>query len=157
MIRPAEATDLDAILALNGEAVAHTAPLEELGLARLVAESFRASFAPPAQGFLIALDQNSRIEGWNFAWFKARHARLVYIDRVVVAEGARGGGLGRSLYLDLFAAARDAGHVVVCAEVNFDPPNPVSDAFHAALGFAEVGRAFHPVYRRTVRYLEHRL
>jgi predicted GNAT superfamily acetyltransferase len=28
----------------------------------------------------------------------------------------------------------------VC-EVNAEPPNPASDAFHAAMGFAEVGSA----------------
>ena len=26
------------------------------------------------------------------------------------------------------------------AEVNVDPPNPVSSAFHESMGFAEVGR-----------------
>ena len=36
---------------------------------------------------------------------------------------------------------RAAGHERVVCEVNADPPNPVSDAFHAALGFAEVGSA----------------
>ena len=29
---------------------------------------------------------------------------------------------------------------MVC-EVNAEPPNPASDAFHAALGFTEVGQA----------------
>lgn len=157
MIRTAEAADLDAILALNRAAETETAPLDQAGLARLLAEAFRASFEPPAQGFLIALDQASRIEGPNFAWFKARHRRFVYIDRVVVAAAARGAGLGRALYLDLFEAARVAGQHLICAEVNLDPPNPGSDAFHAALGFAEVGRAHLPDRNKTVRYLERRL
>jgi predicted GNAT superfamily acetyltransferase len=43
---------------------------------------------------------------------------------------------------------------VVCCEVNSDPPNPLSDAFHAALGFREVGRAFLPDRGKSVRYLE---
>jgi hypothetical protein len=154
VIRAVEAADLDAILALNRAAAAETSALDEAGLARLLAEACRARFAPPAEAFLIALDQGSRIDGFNFRWFKARHARFVYVDRVVVAAGARGSGLGRALYLDLFAAAREAGQRVVCAEVNVEPPNPASDAFHAALGFAEVGRASHPDYGRVVRYLE---
>jgi predicted GNAT superfamily acetyltransferase len=41
---------------------------------------------------------------------------------------------------------------VVC-EVNQNPPNPASDAFHAALGFAEVGSASVYDGSRTVRYL----
>lgn len=157
MIRPAEATDLDAILALNASALTETGPLDEASLARLLAEAFRASIAPPSDGFLIALDQNSRIEGPNFLWFKARHARFVYVDRVVVAPAARGRGIGQALYRDLFQAARDAHHGLICAEVNLDPPNPASDAFHAGFGFAEVGRARLADRNRTVRYLEHRL
>jgi len=157
VIRPAEATDLDAILALNQGAVVETGPLDEAGLARLLAEAFRATIAAPADGFLIALDQASRIEGPNFSWFKCRHARFVYVDRVVVAAAARGRGIGQALYRDLIAAARTAGHTLICAEVNLDPPNPASDAFHAGFGFVEVGRAHLPDRGKTIRYLELRL
>lgn len=161
MIRPAEAADIDTILAINAAAETETSPLDEARLARLLAEAFRATIAAPADGFLIALDQNSRIEGANFAWFKARHSRFVYVDRLVVAAAARGGGIGRALYRDLFDAARQADHTLVCAEVNLDPPNPASDRFHAAAGFTEVGRAHLPatggIRGKTVRYLEHRL
>jgi predicted GNAT superfamily acetyltransferase len=45
---------------------------------------------------------------------------------------------------------------IVC-EVNLDPPNPASDAFHAALGFAEVGTAVIDNGDKTVRYLSRRL
>jgi hypothetical protein len=41
---------------------------------------------------------------------------------------------------------------VVC-EVNSDPPNPASDAFHAAMEFSEVGRAAIHHGSKTVRYL----
>ena len=37
---------------------------------------------------------------------------------------------------------------------NTDPPNPGSDAFHARLGFHEVGRAFLADRGKSVRYLE---
>jgi predicted GNAT superfamily acetyltransferase len=45
---------------------------------------------------------------------------------------------------------------VVC-EVNSEPPNPASDAFHAAMGFTEVGRATIHQGRKTVRYLTREL
>jgi uncharacterized protein len=45
---------------------------------------------------------------------------------------------------------------VVC-EVNISPPNPASDAFHAALGFAEVGSASVYGESKTVRYLSRAL
>ncbi len=38
-------------------------------------------------------------------------------------------------------------------EVNLEPPNPVSDAFHEALGFTEVGRAAIHDGKKLVRYL----
>jgi len=41
---------------------------------------------------------------------------------------------------------------VVC-EVNSRPPNPESDAFHAALGFVEVGNARIHDGAKDVRYL----
>jgi predicted GNAT superfamily acetyltransferase len=50
-------------------------------------------------------------------------------------------------------AARAAGYAHVCCEVNIDPPNPGSDAFHANMGFEEIGRAFLPERGKTVRYL----
>jgi predicted GNAT superfamily acetyltransferase len=34
-----------------------------------------------------------------------------------------------------------------------EPPNPASDALHAALGFSEVGRAILPGGAKQVRYL----
>jgi uncharacterized protein len=45
---------------------------------------------------------------------------------------------------------------VVC-EVNSDPPNPVSDAFHLAMEFIEVGRAAIRQGSKTVRYLAREL
>ncbi len=66
---------------------------------------------------------------------------------------ARKHGLARTLYADAFAVARARDLPVVCCEVNIDPPNPASDAFHAALGFSETGRAYLPARNKTVRYL----
>ena len=101
--------------------------------------------------FLIAFDHRTPPQGPNHAWFLARGGEFLYVDRVCVHPRARRRGLARALYEDLF---RRAGPTLVCCEVNFDPPNPVSEAFHAALGFVEVGRAFLPDRNKSVRYLE---
>jgi hypothetical protein len=53
----------------------------------------------------------------------------------------------------VFAEARAAGHERVVCEINFDPPNPGSDAFHAKLGFSEIGRAT-LANCKSLRYLE---
>ena len=42
--------------------------------------------------------------------------------------------------------------MLVC-EVNCEPPNPASDAFHAAVGFTEVARAAIHRGSKVVRYL----
>jgi uncharacterized protein len=103
--------------------------------------------------FLLAFDQDAPYDSPNFLWFRARHARFIYVDRIVVAAAARGRGYARLLYRGLFDAASQAGHDRVVCEVNARPPNPESDAFHAALGFAEVGSASIHNNSKTVRYL----
>jgi len=107
--------------------------------------------------FLLSFDQSARYDSPNFLWFRARYPRFVYIDRIVVAPSARGRGCARRLYDDLFQHAVRIGHDRVVCEVNQDPPNPVSDAFHAALGFVEVGTASVHHGSRTVSYLSHTL
>ena len=58
---------------------------------------------------------------------------------MVVAESARGSGLGSKLY-DAFAAHGDVqGHHVLCAEVNVRPHIPGSLRFHDRHGFVPLG------------------
>ena len=87
----------------------------------------------------------------------ARYPRFVYVDRIVVAPSARGRGLARQLYDTLIGKAGVAGHQRIVCEVNLDPPNPGSDRFHAALGFAEVGSASIHGGTKRVRYLAREL
>lgn len=128
-------------------------PLSLETFARLTDMAFHARQVGEADAFLIALDQDAAYDNPNFRWMRSWFDRFVYVDRVVVATHARGRGLARTLYEDLFAAARAAGHTRIVCEVNSDPPNPASDAFHARLGFAEVGSAVLPGGAKTVRYL----
>ena len=79
--------------------------------------------------------------------------RFVYIDRIITAPAERGNGHARRLYQALFARALTAGHDRIVCEVNLLPPNPISDRFHEALGFVEVGRAALGDTGKTVRYL----
>ena len=107
-------------------------------------------------GFLIAFDQDADYASPNFLWFKARSEDFVYVDRIAVSPVFRGQGTASALYRELFEAARTAGHNRIVCEVNMVPPNPASDAFHARLGFREVGRA-ELTASKIVRYLEKRL
>lgn len=154
--RPFPEIDRPAALALNAAHEVETAPLDAPALERLLAAAVlaRAPLGPDgaARALLIVLDEAAGADSPNFRWFAARRPAFLYVDRVIVAPAARGAGLARSLYAEALALAAARG-VPLCAEINADPPNPVSDAFHAALGFAEIGRAPLPS-GKTVRYVE---
>lgn len=156
-VRPIERADLASILALNNANAVELGLLEPgradelLSVAALTA-ALGPLGAPLA--FLIAFDQHAPPQGPNHSWFLARHRSFLYIDRVCVSPLARKRGLARSLYAHALAHAASRGAPVVCCEVNREPPNPVSDAFHQALGFRGVGDAFLPDRGKTVRYLE---
>ncbi|HEY3850912.1 MAG TPA: GNAT family N-acetyltransferase [Steroidobacteraceae bacterium] len=149
-----ESMDENVMLALNNEHREETSELDATKLHALIAQGFHVGLRNGGRdAFLIAFDQDAISASPNFQWFKSRYKRFVYIDRVIVAPDKRGRGLARGLYGDLFAAAAQAGHSLVGCEVNVEPPNPVSDAFHEALGFAEVGRAALFGAEKVVRYL----
>jgi predicted GNAT superfamily acetyltransferase len=142
-------------LTLNNAHAKETSALDLAGLKTLLAMAWYAKgIGHGAAAFLIALDQDADYDNPNFAWFKERYESFLYIDRIVVAASGRGQGLATLLYEDLFAAAKRAGQSRVVCEINLDPPNPASDAFHAVMGFAEVGQATIHSGAKTVRYLE---
>jgi uncharacterized protein len=142
-----------AVLALNNDHAVELSLLDADRFRGLLTQAFYARRIGAVDAFLIGFDQDASYDSPNFLWHRARLRRFVYIDRVAVAPAARGRGLARMLYADLFEQARLAGHDRVVCEVNSDPPNPASDAFHAALGFAEVGSAAIHGGAKTVRYL----
>lgn len=139
MIVPLSDMDEAAVLALNQAHLAETSSMDQAKLRRMAAEAFYIRGIGRADAFLIAFDQDADYDSPNFLWFRAREARFVYIDRIIVAAGARGRGYGRALYEDLFDLARRGEYGWIACEINREPPNLVSDAFHAALGFNEVG------------------
>ncbi|HLK03107.1 MAG TPA: GNAT family N-acetyltransferase [Candidatus Acidoferrum sp.] len=140
-------------LALNNAHATELSPLTLAQFDKLIRTSFAAVALDDAAAFLIALDQTAGYDSPNFLWFRERYDRFVYVDRVVTSPLARGKGFAKALYADLFQRAKDAGHSRIVCEVNLVPPNPASDAFHANLGFAEVGRASVHDGAKTVRYL----
>ncbi|MBS3649000.1 GNAT family N-acetyltransferase [Pseudaminobacter sp. 19-2017] len=151
-LRDLSAATAERVLALNNAHAAELSWLEPEKLQRMIAEAYFARAIGEADAFMISFDQDADYGSPNFLWFKERYPRFAYVDRVVVAPHARGRGLARRLYEGLFRQAAADGHTRIVCEVNAEPPNPASDAFHAALGFSVVGSA--EVYggERTVRY-----
>lgn len=145
----------DAVLALNNAHATELSLLNSGELRALLDGAFYARQLDGLEAFLIALDEkHPTYASPNYLWFKTRQSRFVYVDRIVVAEDVRGKGHARLLYADLIEQASAAGHESIVCEVNLDPPNPASDAFHESLGFRQVGTAAIHGGSKTVRYLE---
>lgn len=149
-IQPITPADFSAVLDLNTRHENELSPLDAVRLAGLVEAAYLAGVVGEADAFLIAFDETSDYDSPNFIWFRERYPRFAYVDRIAVAQHARGRGLARLFYEALFEKAKADGHEMIACEVNLDPPNPASDAFHAALGFREVGTAGYG--KKTVRY-----
>ncbi|MEM7254064.1 MAG: GNAT family N-acetyltransferase [Pseudomonadota bacterium] len=145
------------LLALNNANAEATSYLSPSDWSSLVNDAFWAVTTAEHQALLIALDHQARYTSPNFLWFCERYRRFVYVDRIIVGETARGGGYAQALYQELFNVARKAGHTDVMCEVNINPPNPRSDAFHHRMGFVEVGRAILKDRAKEVRYLRRAL
>ena len=140
-VRDAVASDHAAVLALNNAAAPHVNELSAEMFAWIVshADYFRvAEDADGLAGFVIALRPGHEYWSLNYRWFAAQGGDFLYLDRIVVADRARGTGVGRALYddIDRFASGRWPR---ITLEVNLLPPNPVSLAFHERLGFRRVG------------------
>lgn len=142
ILRDIAAADLDWLLALNNASVPHvnelaredlTAIVERSSYARCVLQDGR--FA----GALIALWPGADYASDHYRWFSRHHSSFLYIDRVMIDGSARKSGHGRRLYADIEAFAREHGASAIACEVNSQPPNPISMAFHQRLGFHPVG------------------
>lgn len=141
MLRSVDDSDLRGVLALNRGSEEETSPLD---LARLALLAARAAYFKVAagdagpDGFLLAFREDAAHDSLNFLWFKARYPRFLYIDRVVVRQERRQQGIASQLYADVEAHAVSCRVPLLTCEVNLQPPNPVSLAFHERRGFSEV-------------------
>ncbi len=135
------------MLALNNANVPALSGLgrDELArLAGLTSMSLVAEVDGAFAGFCMVMPPGVDYASLNYAWF-SRHAgdlgyrTFAYLDRMAVAPEARRRGVGRGLYAHLVEALTGAVPVMFC-EVNVRPRNDSSLAFHAAIGFREVGQ-----------------
>lgn len=141
-VRDAVAADTATLLVLNAASVHFLSPLDEARFALIRAQAACcrvATVGERVRGFVLAFAEGSAYDSLNYRWFAERYPRFVYVDRVVVDEGARGLGLGVRLYDDLCAFARARGASHLTCEYYVAPPNEGSARFHARYGFAEVG------------------
>jgi predicted GNAT superfamily acetyltransferase len=132
-LRPITANDHAPVLAWNAANVEVLSPLDEDELVELLGCSESGSVIVHQGrdvGFVITVATEAAYESENYRWFA---------DRIVIDASARRTGLATRVYEELEADAAQRVPVF-CLEVNVEPPNGPSLAFHAARGYVEVGR-----------------
>lgn len=157
-LRNLTALDVPAVLALNNDAapaVPSSSEEELRELLRLSSFGFAAISHDEVVGFVLGFEPGVAYASPNYLYFETRGTDYLYIDRIVVAEEARGMRIGQTLYRRVIDLAVDQGRTEVTCEVNIEPPNPGSLAFHSRLGFSEVDQQ--DVGYATVMLLAHPL
>ena len=139
LLRPIEARDHARVLDLNARNVALLAPMDESRLIQLLSWADHGDvieYDERVVGFVFTFAPGTAYDSENYRWFAERYDDFYYLDRIVLDDDVRRLGLGRRVYADLEDVARDHGRMVL--EVNLDPPNEPSLAFHRSRGYAEV-------------------
>jgi predicted GNAT superfamily acetyltransferase len=143
-LREATRADWPALLALNAASVRELSPLDEERLRYILALAHRSMVVERAGqvvAFAVAIAPGTDYDSKNYVWFGERYERFMYLDRIAVAAAQRRHGIGAQLYNALEQAAAPFERMV--CDVNVDPPNEASLAFHAFRGYLEVGRLEH--------------
>lgn len=142
-IRPAESGDAAAIAAIYAPIVTHTAISFE-DVAPSPAEMAKRIATVTRQFPWLVAIVDGTIVGYAYASRHRERAAYRWAADVSIylAAEARGLGIGRQLYEQLFAIASALGYRRLYAGVKI--PNPASERLHRALGFVPVG-----TFRRT--------
>lgn len=141
-LRQARLDDANDILRLNAASVSETSPMDSArfrSLFDMSAQTIVAEQDKRVVGFLMGFGDGSAYDSVNYHWFTDRLKRFFYVDRIVVAVDARSSGIGRAFYSRIESWAQVAGLHWLAAEMNLEPANTASLAFHANQGFVPVG------------------
>ncbi len=144
-IRELERRDHERVLELNQASVQELSSLDEQRLDYILALAHRSLVAVSAEddvlAFALAIAPGTDYDSLNYTTLGEMFESFLYLDRIAVAESARRQGLGAALY-DAMEAAAAPFERMVC-DVNIEPRNDASLAFHAARGYREVGELSH--------------
>jgi predicted GNAT superfamily acetyltransferase len=145
-LRPISEADVPAVLGLNHRHVDLLSPLDAERLLWLVGVSDHADVVEVDEdvvGFVVTMAPGSDYESDNYRWFASHYGEsFYYLDRIVIAEEMRRRGLAAFVYDAMEEIAHGFGRMAL--EVNVDPPNVESLAFHEHRGYLEVGRRGEP-------------
>ncbi|MBK8839791.1 MAG: GNAT family N-acetyltransferase [Hyphomonadaceae bacterium] len=156
-VRDAARGDEDFILALNAASTPAVGDMSAQDYREIATQAHRVLIAEaggvPA-GFMILIRPGSAYPSDNYGWFEEQFDNHLYIDRIAVSKAAWGAGVGRALYEEAMQVAAALGEKRLTAEVNEEPPNPESMAFHAKLGFRHLVSRTSPRLGKVVAMLE---
>lgn len=140
LLRPMTDDDVDAVLDLNRRHVELLSPMDAARLHQLRGWASRADVIVcdgQVAGFVLVFAPGSDYDSENYRWFSQEYGDAFdYLDRIVIDGTFRRRGLASAVYDAVEASAVPRGRLVL--EVNIDPPNEPSLAFHRARGYREV-------------------
>jgi predicted GNAT superfamily acetyltransferase len=143
-VRDATPADRPRLLALNEESEQELSELDMQRLEYILSLAHR-TLVVEGEGeiaaFAIAIAPGADYDSRNYLWFGERYEQFLYLDRIAVAAPHRRNGFGARIY-DAMEDSAVPFRRMVC-DVNVDPPNDVSLAFHKARGYRELGRLQH--------------
>jgi predicted GNAT superfamily acetyltransferase len=134
--------DLDHVLQLNADHVELLSALDRDRLLQLRSWASRADVVVcdgQVAGFVLVFGPGGDYDSPNYRWFTDRYGEAFdYLDRIVIDDRFRRRGLAGAVYDEVEGAATSRGRLAL--EVNIDPPNEPSLAFHRRRGYVEVGQ-----------------
>ncbi|MGA8979549.1 MAG: GNAT family N-acetyltransferase [Pedococcus sp.] len=140
LLRPITDEDVPAVLELNHRHVELLSPMDTARLERLRGWASRADVIvcdDEVAGFVLVFSPGTDYDSENYRWFSQRYGTdFDYLDRIVVDDAFRRRGLASAVYDAVEASASARGRLVL--EVNLEPPNEASLAFHRGRGYREV-------------------
>lgn len=159
-VREIEAADIDELHRINEANVPEVGSVDRPRFDFLLGASVLALVVTvdgePA-GFCLVLPLGMPYDSVNYRWFSERYDDVWYLDRVAFDRRFQRRGLGTRLYDEVERRVGERPEIAALTlEVNVDPPNEPSLAFHRRRDYDEVGRQ-HTPYGITVSMMRKQL
>jgi predicted GNAT superfamily acetyltransferase len=151
-LRALRDTDVPDVLDLNEANVEMLSALDEDELRSLqsIADRFDVLEVDGAfAGFVVTMLPGAPYDSAYYRWFTERFDTFYYLDRIALHPDFRRQGLGGFVYDEIERVA--AAQQRLCLEVNLQPRNVPSLAFHDRRGFVEIGQYGDEVHLVSLR------